>query len=46
VIYLYAEWLPNSGEELRDYPLYFQRIRFFPDVPEHEAVTDIFLPLR
>ena len=43
--YLYASWLPQSGEELRDFPLYLQRIRFFPDVPEHEAVTDIFLPL-
>ena len=44
--YLYAQWLPASGEELRDYPLFVQRISFFPDVPEHEAVTDIFLPLR
>lgn len=46
VRYIYAEWLPQSGEELRDFPAYFQRVRFFPDVPEREAVTDIFLPLR
>jgi AraC family transcriptional regulator len=44
--FLYGEWLPASGEDLRDYPLYAQRVRFFPDVPEHEAVTDLFLPLR
>jgi len=44
--YLYSEWLPGSGEELRDFPLYCQRISFFPDVPEHEAVTDLFLPLK
>jgi AraC family transcriptional regulator len=44
--YLYAVWLPQSGEELRDVPLYCQRVTFFPDVPEHEAVTDIFLPLK
>ena len=43
--YLYAEWLPQSGEQLRDFPLYLQRVIFFPDVPEREAVTDIFLPL-
>jgi AraC family transcriptional regulator len=43
---LYAEWLPQSGEELRDFPLFFQRVKFFPDVPEHEAVTDVFLPLE
>lgn len=44
--YLYGTWLPASGEELRDFPLFAQRVRFFPDVPEHEAVTDVFLPLR
>lgn len=44
--YLYAEWLPSSGEELRDFPLFFQRVRFFPDVPEHEAIVDVHLPLR
>lgn len=46
VRYLYATWLPASGEEPRDFPLYLQRVRFFPDVPEHEAVTDVFLPLH
>lgn len=44
--YLYAEWLPRSGEELRDFPPFCRRVRFFPDVPEHEAVTEIFLPLE
>lgn len=44
--YLYAEWLPQSGEEPGDFPVYLQRVSFFPDVPETEAVTDIFLPLR
>jgi AraC family transcriptional regulator len=43
--YLYATWLPASGEEPRDFPLFLQRVRFFPDVPEHEAITDVFLPL-
>jgi len=44
--FLYATWLPASGEETRDYPLFVQRVRFFPDVPEHEAITDVFLPLK
>jgi AraC family transcriptional regulator len=43
---LYREWLPGSGEELRDYPLFLQRLSVFPDVPEHEAVLDRFLPLK
>lgn len=46
IAYLYAEWLPQSGEEPRSFPLYLQRVRFFPDVPEHEAIVDIFLPIQ
>ena len=44
--WLYSTWLPSSGESPRDFPLFLQRLSFFPDVPEHEAVTDIFMPLR
>jgi AraC family transcriptional regulator len=43
---LYREWLPESGEELRDFPLFFHYLNLFPDVPEHELVTDIYLPLK
>jgi AraC family transcriptional regulator len=46
VAFLYAEWLPRSGEALRDFPLVLQRVRFFPEVPEDETVIDIFLPLK
>ncbi len=45
-LYLYRDWLPSSGEEARDFPIYCQRLRFFPEVPEHEAVADVFLPLK
>ena len=45
VSFLYSQWLPQSGEELRDFPLFFQRVNLFPAVPEHEAITDVFLPL-
>ncbi len=44
--FLYAQWLPQSGEEPRDFPLFLERLVFFPDVPEHEAVVEIYLPLR
>lgn len=43
---LYEHWLPNSPHEVRDFPLFLQRVSFFPDVAEHEAVVDIFLPLE
>ena len=45
VRFLYREWLDASDESPRDAPLFFQRVAMFPDVPEHEAITDIFLPL-
>lgn len=44
--YLYAHWLPDSGEELRDFPCYFHRVNLYPDVSEHEMITDIYLPLK
>lgn len=44
--YLYREWLPQSGEELRDFPLFFHYVKRIPDTPEHEQVTDVYLPLR
>lgn len=45
-LFLYRDWLPSSGEEPGDFPLYCQRLQFFPEVPEHEAVAEVFLPLR
>lgn len=43
---LYRDWLPASGEELRDFPLYFHYHNFVHEVAEHELVTDIYLPLK
>jgi AraC family transcriptional regulator len=43
--FLYADWLPRSGEQIRDFPMFVQRLTFFPDVPECEALTEVFLPL-
>lgn len=45
-LYLYRDWLPASGEEARDFPLYCQRLTFFPEAPEHAAVAELFLPLK
>jgi len=43
---IYREWLPQSGEDVRDFPLFFHYLNLFPDVDEHELVTDIYLPLK
>ncbi|TFF20468.1 helix-turn-helix domain-containing protein [Jiella endophytica] len=45
-LYLYRDWLPRSGEDVRDFPIYCQRLSFFPDVAEHETMADLFLPLK
>ena len=44
--YLYRDWLPSSGEELRDFPLFFHYLNLMPETPEHELVTDVYLPLK
>ncbi|PKP95727.1 MAG: AraC family transcriptional regulator [Alphaproteobacteria bacterium HGW-Alphaproteobacteria-14] len=43
--WLYREWLPGSGEQLRDFPLFCERSNFGPDLPESEMVTALYLPL-
>ena len=45
-LFLYRDWLPASGEELRDFPLYCQGVCFFREGPVRVAVTDVFLPLE
>lgn len=42
---LYDDWLPSSGYEVADFPLLFERVRFFPDVSEPDLITDVYLPL-
>ncbi|MGY6277381.1 AraC family transcriptional regulator [Methylomonas sp. MgM2] len=44
--FLYRTWLPESNEELRNFPCFFHYLNLFPDVPENELVTDIYLPLK
>jgi AraC family transcriptional regulator len=46
IYYLYREWLPGSGEELRDFPLFFHYLNLKPETPDHELLTDIHLPLK
>jgi len=46
IYYLYREWLPDSGEEPRDFPLFCHYLNLLPETPEHELITDIYLPLN
>ncbi len=46
-LYLYREWLPDSGEEAREFPIYCQRrLSLTPDVSTPEVVVELFLPLK
>ena len=45
VRFLYGQWLPASDETLRDFPCFFRYVNLFPQVAEHELITDIYLPL-
>jgi len=46
VYYLYRNWLPHSGEELRDFPVFFHYLNLKSNTPEHELLTDVYLPLK
>ena len=43
-LFLYRDWLPASGEEMRDFPIYCQR--FLLDEPELGTAAELFLPLK
>ncbi|SDV50754.1 AraC family transcriptional regulator [Chitinasiproducens palmae] len=43
---IYRDWLPGSGEELRDHPLFFHYLSVFPATPQAAWQTDIYIPLR
>lgn len=43
--WLYREWLPASGEELRDFPIFFHYVNVGPDVQPRDMITDVYLPL-
>lgn len=45
-LFLIRDWLPASGETAGDFPLYCQRLRFPPEVPEAQTELDLYLPLR
>jgi AraC family transcriptional regulator len=42
---IYRDWLPSSGEELRDHPLFFHYLSVYPETPLDQWQTDIFIPL-
>lgn len=46
IYYLYRDWLPQSGEEIRDFPCFFHYLSFVHEVDECDLITDVYLPLK
>jgi len=43
---IYRDWLPASGEELRDQPLFFNYLSAYPETPQDQWQTDVYVPLQ
>ncbi len=43
---VYRDWLPASGEELRDQPLFFHYLSVYPETPQDQWQTDVYVPLQ
>jgi len=46
IYYFCQQWLPNSDEEVRDYPCFFHYINLMFEVDECDLITDIYFPLK
>ena len=44
--YLFQQWLPDSGEQMADYPVIFHYVNVGPDIKEEDMITDVYLPLQ
>jgi AraC family transcriptional regulator len=45
-VYLYEQWLPESGEAPGDFPIFFHYVNVGPSIPASEMITDVYLSLK
>jgi AraC family transcriptional regulator len=43
--HLYQDWLPTSQKKTGTFPLFIERVAFYPEVSKNQMITDIYLPL-
>lgn len=43
---LLTRWLPESGESLGQFPIFFHYVNVGPSISESEMITDVYLPLN
>lgn len=46
IVYLLNQWLPQSSEQLSNFPPFFHYINVGVNVREDEMITDVYLPLK
>lgn len=44
-VYLFRDWLPQSGESAGAFPMFFHYVNVGPHIQEQDMVTDVYLPL-
>lgn len=42
---LCEDWLPKNGYIYGAFPIFVERVNLFPDTPEHDLITDIYVPI-
>lgn len=45
-VFLYEQWLPESGEMPGAFPIFFHYVNVGPDLKEEQMITDVYLPLK
>ena len=45
-VYICETWLPQSGESLGDFPIFFHYVNVGPHVREEDTITDVYLRLK
>ncbi len=43
--YLYEQWLPDSGVQTTEFPIFFHYVNVGPQVQESDMITDVYLPV-
>ena len=45
ISFLYGQWLPQSGEECSEHPLFVKRLAMYPEVAMHQQKFELYLPI-
>ncbi len=46
ISFLYGQWLPQSGEDCSEHPLFVKRLAMYPEVAMHQQEFELYLPIN